>query len=303
MSSIQAVIGDFWMTLQEMVTGAISTFRIQDAFDIAIMAFIIYHLVGLMRETRAGQLIKGVFSILLLYFFAYVMELYTLRTVMEMVIRYGALVLLVLFQPELRKVLEQVGRSSISRITVFGPNMSAKEYENQQMTRVINAICDSCAVLSKEKTGALIVMEKGTKLGDIISTGTIIDSQPSAHLIRNIFFHNSPLHDGALIIRNNRLYAAGCFLPLSENYSISRALGTRHRAALGMSEVSDAVVVVVSEETGHITMAKNGKLDIDLTVSSLSTALFQEFVAEEKEKKEKNKNTADKMKLFRRPKK
>lgn len=298
MSSIQAVIGDIWMTLQEMVTGAISTFRIQDAFDIAIMAFIIYHLIGLMRETRAGQLIKGVFSILLLYLFAYVMELYTLRTVMEMVIRYGALVLLVLFQPELRKVLEQVGRSSISKINVFVPNMSAKEYENQQMTRVINAICDSCAILSKEKTGALIVMEKGTKLGDIISTGTIIDSQPSAHLIRNIFFHNSPLHDGALIIRNNRLYAAGCFLPLSENYSISRALGTRHRAALGMSEVSDAVVVVVSEETGHITMAKNGKLDIDLTVSSLSTALFREFVAEDKEK-----NTADKKKLFRRPKK
>lgn len=298
MSSIQAVIGDLWMTLQEMVTGAISTFRIQDAFDIAIMAFIIYQLIGLMKETRAGQLIKGVFWILLLYLFAYVLKLYTLRTVMEVVIRYGALVLLVLFQPELRKVLEQVGRSSISKLSVFSPNMSAREYENQQMTRAINAVCDSCAYLSKEKVGALIVMEKDTKLGDIINTGTIIDSQPSADLIRNIFFHNSPLHDGALIIRNSRLYAAGCFLPLSENYGISRALGTRHRAALGMSEVSDAVVVVVSEETGHITMAKNGKLDIDLTVSSLSTALFREFVAEDKEK-----NAADKKKLFRRPKK
>lgn len=297
MPSIQAAIGDFWMTLQEMVAAAISTFRIQDAFDIAIMAFIIYQLIGLMKETRAGQLIKGVFWILLLYLFAYVLKLYTLRTVMEVVIRYGALVLLVLFQPELRKVLEQVGRSSITK-SVFSTNMSAKDYEKQQMTRAINAICDSCATLSKEKVGALIVMEKDTRLGEVINTGTIIDSQPSAELIRNIFFHNSPLHDGALIIRGGRLYAAGCVLPLSENYGISRDLGTRHRAALGMSESSDAVVVVVSEETGHITMAKNGKLDIDLAVSSLSTALFREFVAEGKDK-----NAADKKKLFRRAKK
>lgn len=298
MPSVQAAIGDFWMTLQEMVAAAISTFRIQDAFDIAIMAFIIYQLIGLMKETRAGQLIKGVFWILVLYLFAYVMKLYTLRTVMEVVIRYGALVLLVLFQPELRKVLEQVGRSSISKLSVFSPNMSAREYENQQMTRAINAICDSCATLSKDKVGALIVMEKDTRLGEVINTGTIIDSQPSAELIRNIFFHNSPLHDGALIIRGGRLYAAGCVLPLSENYGISRDLGTRHRAALGMSEVSDAVVVVVSEETGHITMARNGKLDIDLAVSSLSTALFREFVTVGKDK-----NAADKKKIFRRPKK
>lgn len=286
------------MTLQEMVTGAISTFRIQDAFDIAIMAFIIYHLIALMKETRAGQLIKGVISILLLYFFAYVMELYTLRTVMEMVIRYGALVLLVLFQPELRKVLEQVGRSSLSNLSVLAPSMSAKEYENKQMIKTINAICDSCAILSKERIGALMVLEKDTRLGDIISTGTIIDSQPSADLIKNVFFPNSPLHDGALIIRGGRLYAAGCFLPLSENYGISRSLGTRHRAALGVSEVSDAIVVVVSEETGYITMAKNGKLNINMTVNSLSAALFQEFVSEEKDK-----SAADKKKLFRRPRK
>lgn len=297
MSSVQAVIGDIWITLHEMVTGAISTFRIQDAFDIAIMAFIIYHLINLMKETRAGQLIKGVFSILLLYFFAYVMELYTLRTVMEMVIRYGALVLLVLFQPELRKVLEQVGRSSLSNLTAFSPNMSAREYESKQMIKTINAICDSCAILSKERIGALIVLEKDTKIGDIISTGTIIDSQPSADLIKNVFFPNSPLHDGALIIRNGRLYAAGCFLPLSENYGISRALGTRHRAALGVSEVCDATVVVVSEETGYITMAKNGKLNIDITVNTLSAALYREFVTEEKE------NAAEKKKLFRRTKK
>ena len=233
MPSIQSAAGDFWITLREMVTGAISTFRVQDAIDIIIMAFLIYHLIALLKETRAGQLLKGVFGILLLYLFAYVLELYTLRTVMEMVVRYGALVLLVLFQPELRKVLEQVGRTSISRLAVFAPNMSAGEYERRQMIKTINAICDSCAILSKEQIGALIVLEKETKIGDIISTGTIIDSQPSADLIKNVFFPNSPLHDGALIIRGQRLYAAGCFLPLSENYEISKALGTRHRAALG----------------------------------------------------------------------
>ncbi len=297
MSPVQAVIGDILLTLHEMVNGAISTFRIQDAFDIVIMAFIIYHLVTLMKETRAGQLIKGVLVILLLYFFAYVLELYTLRTVMEMVIRYGALVLLVLFQPELRKVLEQVGRSSLSNLSVLAPNMNGGENESKQMIKTINAICDSCAILSKERIGALMVLEKETKLGDIISTGTTIDSQPSAELIKNVFFPNSPLHDGALIIRGGRLHAAGCFLPLSDNYGISRALGTRHRAALGMSEVSDAIVVVVSEETGCITMAKNGKLDIDITVNSLSAALYREFVAEEKE------NAADKKKLFRRTRK
>lgn len=297
MPFLQSAAGDFWITLREMVTGAISTFRVQDAFDILIMAFLIYHLIGLLRETRAGQLLKGVFGILLLYFFAYVLELYTLRTVMEMVVRYGALVLLVLFQPELRKVLEQVGRTSISNLSVFAPNMSAGEYERKQMIKTINAICDSCAILSKEQIGALIVLERETKIGDIISTGTIIDSQPSADLIKNVFFPNSPLHDGALVIRSRRLYAAGCFLPLSDNYDISKALGTRHRAALGMSEVSDALIVVVSEETGNITVAQNGKLDIGITVNTLSAVLYREFVAEEKE------SATEKKKLFRRSRK
>ena len=221
-----------------------------------------------------------------------------MRTIMEYVIRYGVIVLLILFQPELRKVLEQVGRTSLSNLTVFAPNMSASEYERSQMIKTINAICDSCAVLSKEKIGALIVMEKETKIGDIISTGTIIDSQASADLIKNVFFPNSPLHDGALVIRNSRLYAAGCFLPLSDNYEISRSLGTRHRAALGISEVSDAVVVVVSEETGNITVAKNGKLNIGITVNTLSTILYNEFISSEKESSSERKK-----KLFRRVKK
>ena len=293
-----SAISDIWITLREMVTGAISIFRIQDAVDILVMAFLIYHLIALVRETRAGQLIKGVFAILFLYFIAYVLELYTLRTLMEIIIRYGALVLLVLFQPELRKLLEQMGRTSLSNLVFFTPNMNAAEYERKQMIKTINAICDSCAILSRERIGALIVLERETKLGDIIATGTIIDSQPSADLIKNVFFPNSPLHDGALVIRNSRLYAAGCFLPLSDNYGISRALGTRHRAALGMSEVSDAIVVVVSEETGAVTMARNGRLELDMGVNGLSAALFHEFVEEEGEGAAEKKK-----KLFRRARK
>ena len=176
--------------------------------------------------------------------------------------------------------------------------MTAAEYERKQMIKTINAICDSCAILSRERIGALIVLERETKLGDIIATGTIIDSQPSADLIKNVFFPNSPLHDGALVIRNSRLYAAGCFLPLSDNYGISRALGTRHRAALGMSEVSDAIVVVVSEETGAVTMARNGRLELDMGVNGLSAALFHEFVEEEGEGAAEKKK-----KLFRRARK
>ena len=290
--------GGVWTNMKEMFTGAIGAFRVQDAIDIALVAFLIYHLILLVRETRAGQLIKGVLLILLLYMAAAALELYTLRTIMEYVIRYGVIVLLILFQPELRRVLEQVGRTSLSNLSVFAPNMSASEYERSQTIKTINAICDSCAALSKERIGALIVMEKETKIGDIISTGTIIDSQPSADLIKNVFFPNSPLHDGALVIRNSRLYAAGCFLPLSDNHEISRSLGTRHRAALGMSEVSDAVVVVVSEETGNITVAKDGKLNIGITVNTLSTILYREFVDDEKESASEKKK-----RIFRRGKK
>ena len=281
--------------LWEYFINILGTITLFDILDIAIVAFLIYKLIGLLKETRAEQLVKGVFAILLLYFITLMTPFKMLAFIMKFVVSYGAIVLLVLFQPELRKILEQVGRSRLSNLQVFSPNTSSKEYERSQAIKVINAICDSCALLSKERIGALIVMERETKIGEIISTGTIIDSQPSSDLIKNVFFPNSPLHDGALVIRNNRLYAAGCFLPLSDNYEISRTLGTRHRAALGISEVSDAVVVVVSEETGAITVAKNGNLNLRITPNTLSTILYEEFVNEEEP-------AAEKKKLFRRAK-
>lgn len=264
-----------------------------DLIDIAIVAFLIYKLIGLMRETRAEQLMKGVIAVLLLYFLTTLTPFRMLTFIMEFVVRYGTIVLLLLFQPELRKVLEQVGRSRLSNLQVFSPNTSSSEYERSQTIKTINAICDACAILSKEHIGALIVMERTTKIGDIIGTGTIIDSQPSSDLIKNVFFPNSPLHDGALVIRNNRLHAAGCFLPLSDNYGISRDLGTRHRAALGISEISDAVVVVVSEETGAITVAQNGKLNLKIAAGALSTILYEKLIGVDEK-------ITDKKKLFRR---
>ena len=282
--------------LWENFTSILRVITLYDIIDIAIVAFLIYKLISLLKETRAEQLVKGVFAILLLYVITTLTPFRMLAFIMEMLVRYGAIVLLVLFQPELRKILEQVGRSRLSNLQVFSPNTSSSEYERSQTIKTINAICDAAALLSKERIGALIVMEKETKIGEIISTGTIIDSQPSSDLIKNVFFPNSPLHDGALVIRNNRLYAAGCFLPLSDNYEISRTLGTRHRAALGISEVSDAVVVVVSEETGGITVAKNGKLNLRITANTLSTLLYDEFIESEEK-------TTEKKKLFRRVKK
>lgn len=261
--------------LWDSFAATLRMFKVQDFLDIVIVAVIIYYLIRLLRETRAGQLVKGVFGILVMYAVAYFVGFRTVKTIMEYIIRSGAIVMLVLFQPELRKILDQVGRTSLSSLPVF----SGSQEQGRAMTiRTISAICDSCAMMSKERTGALIVMEKSTRIGDIISTGTIIDAQASTELIKNVFYPKTPLHDGALVIRGNRLYAAGCFLPLSDNYEISRTLGTRHRAALGMSEVSDAVVVVVSEETGNISVAKNGKLNLRLTANNLSKILYDEFV-------------------------
>lgn len=244
-----------------------------DIFDIAIVAFLIYKLIGLVRETRAGQLVKGVVAILFLYLASQVFEFRMLETIITASLTYGVIAILVLFQPELRKILEQVGRTSISSFQVFSGSTEDKEERRQHTQQLIHAVVDGCTALAQTHTGALIVIERKTKIGDIISTGTTINSDARSELVQNIFFHNSPLHDGALIVRDNRLYSAGCFLPLSQNNQISRMLGTRHRAALGMSEVSDSIIVVVSEETGAISVAINGKLELRLSPAALQSLL------------------------------
>ena len=272
----------FWEILRSI--------RVQDVLDILIVAYLVYKLIDLLRETRAGQLIKGVLGIILVYVLAKAFQLRAVSAIIRYLITYGVFALLIIFQPELRKILERLGRTRFSlaqlRKTLNNLGGSANSFEySSNMMRCINAICDSCAMLSKERIGALIVIERSTRLGDIIATGTLVDANPTAELIKNIFFPNSPLHDGAMVIREGRIHAAGCFLPLSNNYDISRTLGTRHRAALGMSEVSDALIVIVSEETGAISVAKDGKLNLRLTVNSLNSILCDELLSGYQESK------------------
>ena len=272
----------FWEILRSI--------RVQDVLDILIVAYLVCKVIALLRETRAGQLIKGVLGIILVYVLAKAFQLRAVSAIIRYLITYGVFALLIIFQPELRKILERLGRTRFSlaqlRKTLNNLGGSANSFEySSNMMRCINAICDSCAMLSKERIGALIVIERSTRLGDIIATGTLVDANPTAELIKNIFFPNSPLHDGAMVIREGRIHAAGCFLPLSNNYDISRTLGTRHRAALGMSEVSDALIVIVSEETGAISVAKDGKLNLRLTVNSLNSILCDELLSEYKESK------------------
>ena len=267
----------------EMLEDILRTIRIQDVLDILIVAYLVYKLIDLLRETRAGQLIKGVLGIILVYVLSQAFQLRAVSAIIRYLITYGVFALLIIFQPELRKILEKLGRTSfsLSQLRRTVKNIGDSSFEsNSNMMRCINAICDSCAILSKERTG------------------TLVDANPTAELIRNIFFKNSPLHDGAMVIRDGRVHAAGCFLPLSNNYDISRTLGTRHRAALGMSEVSDALVVIVSEETGAISVAKDGKLNLRLTVNSLNSILCDELLSEQEVKKGNPMDTL--MNLFRR---
>ena len=288
-----------WELVVEQFLAITQSIEIVDVLDIAIVAFLIYKLIGLVRETRAAQLVNGVLAVLLLFVAAEVFEFKMLETILKFILTYGVMVLLVLFQPELRKVLEQVGRSSISSIALLQNNHEQNAETILRTKAAITEIVESCESLSKTKTGALMVIECQTKIGDIISTGTLIDANASRELIQNVFFHNAPLHDGAMVIRDGKLYSAGCFLPLSQNYEISNMLGTRHRAALGMSEVSDAIIIVVSEETGAISVARNGKLNQRLNGVALRNMLSNILLPQPKENGKKRKGAS----LFRRAKK
>jgi len=264
-------ITQFWSNF----TGTIVTFSIFDLLDILAVTLIIYYGLKLIRETRAVQFIKSIGVIFAIYFIADLpfMETYTMNTlkfIIGNVVDSGLVVIAVLFQPEIRRALERIGRSKISDINPFH---SSAQYNEDKIHELIEILCKSCGQLSANRTGALIVIEREIRLGDIISTGTVIDAAPCEELIGNLFFINSPLHDGAMIIRDSRIHAVGCFLPLSESQDVSRNLGTRHRAALGMSEVSDAVIIVVSEETGKISVAADSGIQRGLSVQNLEKFL------------------------------
>lgn len=244
-----------------------------DLIDIAIVAYLIYKVLQLAVQTRAEQLLKGITIVLILYAIASWLNMVALSFIMNTLLQVGILAVVVLFQPEIRRALEQIGRSKVGSGLHLFDRVNLIEIENAKIGHAIDQVCRAITELSLSKIGALIVFERKTKLGEIISTGTMVDSTVTVEMIGTIFFPKTPLHDGAMIIKKDRICAAGCFLPLSQNFEISRELGTRHRAALGLSEVSDAVVVVVSEETGKISMVEDGQMLRGLSAEEIRTRL------------------------------
>lgn len=271
------------------VTGIIKSFGIPDLIDIIVIAYLFYHLFRFIRESRALQLLKGVVLLVVLYSLARVAGLRTLTYLMRFVFQYGAFAILIVLQPELRSTLDHMGRTKFSALGFL--SSSSDDSENiARMKKTISDIGEASDYLSKRRIGALIVIERQTKLGEIVNTGTVVNADSSSEMLGSLFFPNSPLHDGAVIIREGRIYAAGCYLPLSQNYTINREMGTRHRAGLGMSENSDAIVVIVSEETGIITIAEGGKLRRGFTADQLMRELNNYFSPEKEEKPEKKKS-------------
>ena len=243
-----------------------------DYLDILLLAYLIYKGIKIIKETRAEQLIKGIILLAILFFVVNQFQLKAMKVIIETFLNVGIIAILIVFQPELRRVLEKMGRTT--KVKKLALNFESKtDAATADIHNCIEAVCTACEQLSQTATGALIVFERETKLGEQIDTGTIINATPSPELFGNIFFPNTPLHDGAVIIRGNRVTAATCYLPLSDNMTLSKALGTRHRAAVGISEVSDSLTIVVSEETGSVSVAKNGRLLRNLNQEQLKEQL------------------------------
>jgi len=256
----------------------ISTLEFRDIIDVAVLAYIMYLLLKLIRETRAGQLVKGILLLIAGYFLSSLLKLKIMKYILAQVLDIGLIAMLILFQPELRRALEKFGRTKLG-LNLLGFGQSAGEL-SQKWDGAIEAICDSCVELSASATGALIVVERQVRLGEQIETGTILNATPSKEVFGNIFYPKTPLHDGAVIMRDGVILAAACFLPKPQNDAIiNKKLGSRHRAAIGMSENSDAVVIVVSEETGQISVAMNGVLTRDYTRDKLEDLLRKEIFA------------------------
>ncbi|MDR0986742.1 MAG: diadenylate cyclase CdaA [Ruminococcus sp.] len=251
-----------------------------DIIDIGVLAFLIYWGIKFVRETRAGGLIRGIVILAAAYIIASFFDMKAITFIMNNLFNAGIFAVLILFQPELRRTLEKMGHSKLSKIAVF-QNLSEKEDNTGVWANAIEAVVDACEDLSATTTGALIVFEQESKLGEQIATGTVINAAPSKQLLSSIFFPNTPLHDGAVIMRDGMVLAAGCFLPMPQKEeSINKSLGSRHRAAIGMSENSDAIIIVVSEETGTISVAENGELKRGFTRDSLKKHLRGTLIPE-----------------------
>lgn len=280
------------------VLSVFKTIQIKDIIDIIAITFIIFGIFRLVRETRAVQLLKGVAILLVFYITSLAFNLTMMTSLMRLFFEFSVILIAVVFQPEIRKALEKIGQNNISKkyLSFIFKNGKTDE-EVKALKKAIIDVSDAATLFSSSKTGALVVFERNVMLSDIASTGTVLNSQPSVALLGNLFFNKAPLHDGATIIRNGLVYASGCILPLTENKNIDINLGTRHRAAIGMSEISDAIVVVVSEETGVISIACNGKLRRNFNRETLVAALEDYLIEDTKVYVKKSSKTSSKRKV------
>lgn len=264
--------------MQEIYNNIIYGIRIVDIIDIALVAFVLYKILVFIHETRAEQLVKGLLVIVLATFVSDKLKLYTLNWILVNTMTLGVIALIIVFQPELRRALESIGRSQFIRTQFVRIDKEKAKSITASLVRAID-------YFSSKSIGALIVLEQETALSDISESGTKIDAEISTELMGNIFYEGSPLHDGAVIIRGDRIMAAGCVLPLTQDKTLSRDLGTRHRAGLGITENSDAVVFIVSEETGIISLAVNGKLTRFLDIKSVEKTILNLYLADMESKK------------------
>lgn len=296
------ILKEYFNQLTEVFKSQVKAFSfgVHDLIDIIVVAVLLYYVYKFIRDRRAAKLALGVFFIMLVKVLTDIFSLNALGFIINNFFQIGLIAIVIIFQPELRSALEQAGGTSLKGLKNFG------EKHNENTAEMVENICDAVCEMAKNKTGALIVFENKSGLNDIISSGTVINADVSSFLIRNIFFENTPLHDGAVVIREGRLCAAGCYLPLSNNPNIEKELGTRHRAAIGMSEVSDAYVLVVSEETGTISIAHRGQIKRNFDYVTLKETLmeylmpsddespkikFNKKIAKSFDKTEKNKKT------------
>ncbi len=270
METVISTIRELWSYFSSVVRAI----GVMDILDIIIVSVLLYYLVRFIQQRRAGRLAIGVLVLLFMLIISTILNMHMIRYILENLFQVGIIALMIVFQPELRSALEKVGAEPFRGLRGIGEGK-----ESDLVAGVIREVSSAAADMAAEKTGALIVFERTVKLGDIARTGTIINADVNAFLLKNIFFNKAPMHDGAVIISNNRIEAAGCFLPLSMNQDIIKDLGTRHRAGIGMSENSDAIVVIVSEETGVISVAVEGRLTRDYDKDTLSRLLTHYLAA------------------------
>ncbi|MGM9629811.1 diadenylate cyclase CdaA [Butyricicoccus sp.] len=252
----------------------LTSITVSDVIDIAVVSFLIYQVVKLVRETSSARIIRGVIVLIGAMWISNILQLTMVNYLFQTVLTWGILVIAIVFQPELRRVLERVGKSKLSSLMLRNDTIPVEE-------NAILEIVHACSEMSWSRTGALIIFERKESLEDVIRTGTVVNADVKDELVRNIFYEGAPLHDGAMIIRGGRVYAAGCVLPLSPNPNLAKELGTRHRAAVGMSENADSVSLVVSEETGSISIAIDGQLQRHLVPEQLDEILRTELLVKE----------------------